>query len=299
MLTLMDFRFATVSELFHYKQQNFEFPPFPGYTSDQWGIKAHNRHWIEETGSFMTGQKIIEVGGAYSTLPIYLAKKYGCEAWIGDDFGEVAGESETWTRWGDPHELPNIYPDTNYVFKPFGEFSEEYKDNYYDRVFSVSTLEHIQFEKMLPVLKDIHRVLAKKGTELHSIDIAPCGDISLGDALRFLMGAEPHTIDIAPLGYRNIIIASMLERLSLMLGIDMFKGKLISLSPTWRWLKSIEQSGVDISIISYKNYPYLDALLNKDTLVESYDVFYRFYPPNNSPKQYNPCASLLAVIQDV
>jgi len=299
MLTLTDFRFATVEELFHYKQQNFELPPFPGYTSDQWGIKAHNRPWIEETGSFMAGQKIIEVGGAYSTLPVYLARKYNLEAWVGDDFGEVVGESETWTRWGDPHELPNIWADMNYVFKSFGEFSKEYQDGYFDRVFSVSTLEHIQFEKILPVLKDMHRVLAKKGIELHSIDIMPCSDISIGDALRFLTGAEPHNIDIAPMGYRNIIIASMLERLSLKLGINMFRGKLISLSPTWRWLKLIEKSGVDISIISSKNYPYIDTLLNKDTLFESYDVFHRFYPPNNSSKQYIPSASLLVVIKDV
>ena len=91
----------------------------------------------------------------------------------------------------------------------------------------------------------------------------------------------------------------MLERLSLKLGINMFRGKLISLSPTWRWLKLIEKSGVDISIISSKNYPYIDTLLNKDTLFESYDVFHRFYPPNNSSKQYIPSASLLVVIKDV
>jgi len=299
MLTLTDFRFATVEELFHYKQQGFELPQFPGYTSDQWGIKAHNRPWIEENGSFVANQKIIEIGGAYSTLPAYLASKYKLEAWVGDDFGETAGELETWTRWGDPHELPNVWPDVNYVFKPLGNFSDEYPDCYFDRVFSVSTLEHIPFDKIPPVLEDVHRILATKGIELHSIDILPGGDISLYDALRFLTGTKLQKINRESLGYKNIIIASMLERLSLKLGVNMFKGKLMLLSPTWHWLKLIEKSGVDISRITSKNYPYLDALLKKSTLFESYDVVHRFYPPNNSPKQYAPAASLLAVIQDI
>lgn len=253
MLTLTDFRFAKVSELFRYKQQNFELPSFPGYSLDQWGIKAHNRPWIEEAGAFGNGQKIIEVGGAYSTLPIYLAKKYNLEAWIGDDFGESSGDFESWTRWGNPHDLPNHWQEMHYVFKPFGEFSKEYPDSYFNRVFSVSTLEHIPWEKMTAVLKDMHRILAPGGIELH-------------------------TIDITPRKYRGIFIASIIEHLSITLGIDMFRGRLKNLSVTWNWLQMIAKSGVDISIINSNNYPWLDKLLCKETLFESYDVVYRFYP---------------------
>ena len=56
----------------------------------------------------------------------------------------------------------------------------------------------------------------------------------------------------------------------------------------------MQQTVKDIEII-----PYLDTLLNKDTLFESYDVFHRFYLTNNSSKQYIPSASLLVVIKDV
>ena len=274
MLLLTDFRFATVSELFRYKKNGFKLPPFHGYTPDQWGIKAHNRPWIEEAGSFVANQKIIEVGGAYSTLPAYLASKYKLEAWVGDDFGEGAGELKTWARWGDPRELSSVWPDTKYVFKPFGKFSKEYPDDYFDRVFSVSTLEHIPYKKIPSVFEDMHRVLSAKGFELH-------------------------TIDIAPRGYKNLIAASVLEKISLKLGIDMFRGKARWLSPTWHWLKTIEKSGVDISGVTSENYPYSDRLLNKDTLFESYDAVYRFYPPNDAPKRYNPSGSLLVKIQDV
>jgi hypothetical protein len=45
--------------------------------------------------------------------------------------------------------------------------------------------------------------------------------------------------------------------------------------------------------------PSLLELLDRSTLVESPDVVYRFYPPNDAPKQYAPAASLLLVIEDL
>ena len=41
------------------------------------------------------------------------------------------------------------------------------------------------------------------------------------------------------------------------------------------------------------------SLFDRKLLVESPDVVYKFYPPNNSPKLYSPSASLLVVIEDV
>src|SRR3990167_7197296 len=101
MLTLTSAFFAKTEELLRYKDNGFKLKSFPGYTFDQWGIKAHNRPWVEEVGKFKKNEKIIEVGGAYSTFPRYLNEKYGVEAWIGDDFGGRSGE-KFWKRWGDP-----------------------------------------------------------------------------------------------------------------------------------------------------------------------------------------------------
>jgi hypothetical protein len=74
MLVLNFAGIAKIEELFRYKYQRFQLDAFPGYTDDQWGIKAHNRPWIEEAGKFTKGMKIIEVGGAYSLLPKYLSE---------------------------------------------------------------------------------------------------------------------------------------------------------------------------------------------------------------------------------
>jgi len=263
MLTLTHASLATIDELFRYKSRQFRLDDFPGYTDDQWGIKAHNRPWIEEHGRFAKGQKVIEVGGGYSLLVKHLSEKYELEAWIGDDFGAVSGE-HMWARWGDPSEWERANPEVRYVLKPFGSCTSEYPGGYFDRIFTVSTLEHIPGHLRLAVLKDMHRCLTPGGKELHTIDV-------------------PTTPPQA------LLQAVVTARLPL-------------LSRIWRtrwsdirtWVELIRASGVRIDT----SIPPELGLLDRRVLVESPDVVYRFYPPNNEPKPYSPAASLLLVIED-
>lgn len=253
--------FAKCYDLFRYKESGFQLEEFPGYTNDQWGIKAHNRPWIEEKGNFAKGQKILEVGGAYSLLPKYLAEKYDLEAWIGDDFGKTFQDT-TWSRWGDPNELPRKYPSVHYVFDLFGAFSRNYPDLYFDRIFSVSTLEHIPMENMLDVFKDMHRCLKPGGRQLHTIDIP-----------------------IPP--FKQALLAVLEEKIPVLRRLY----KKIN-SQIRTWIEIIQSSGVDVSA----HIPNSLELLDRQTLVESLDVVYRFYPPVNAPKPYYPSASLLLII---
>ena len=48
-----------------------------------------------------------------------------------------------------------------------------------------------------------------------------------------------------------------------------------------------------------QDYPYDLKMLHSERLYESYDVVYRFYPPVDEPKQYQPFASLLVIIEDI
>jgi SAM-dependent methyltransferase len=263
MLTLTHASLATMEELFRYKEAGFVLPDFPGYTSDQWGIKAHNRPWIEEKGQFEHGQRVLEVGGAYSRLPEYLGTKFGVEPWIADDFGVAAGEEAIWSRWGDPTELPGRYPGVHYVFRRLGEFTPELPNAHFDRVFSVSTLEHIPLVARPPVLLDMHRILAPGGFELHTIDVAT---------------RAPHVLATQWLASRVPPLQWLDNRLrhDVTLWIDLFR-----------------KSGVRIG----RPVPSILTLLSRSILVESPDVVYRYYPPNDSPKPYRPAASLLIVIQ--
>jgi SAM-dependent methyltransferase len=264
MLQLSEISLARTVDLFRYKKSGFALETFPGYTPDQWGIKAHNRPWIAEAAELSAGMKVMEVGGAYSLLPKYLAEHFKVEAWIGDDFGACKGDA-LWSRWGNPQELPGRYPSVRYVFQPFGKASSEYPDRYFDRIFTVSTLEHFPAEDIAPALKDIHRCLKPGGRELHSIDI--------------------------PIGRpRECILDALVEKFG---GIRLFKKR------KWggirSWVEAFRQSGVRIAV----KPPNPIQLLDRSVLVDSPDVVYRFYPPNNEPKAYSPAASLLLIIEDL
>jgi len=261
MLVLTHLSLATVDQLFRYKAAGFTLPPFPGYSDDQWGIKAHNRPWIEAAGRFAPGQRVIEVGGAYSTLPLYLGQKYGLEPWVGDDFGAAEGEA-LWARWGNPRELPARFPAVRYVFEPFGRYSPAYPSASFDRVFSVSTLEHIPKAAIVDVMRDMHRCLRPGGLELHSIDISPSPRVHLAGAALYAASRASGR----PLRLLNSVHS---------------------------WLRIFELSGVRVAARA----PGLAQLLDRRTLVESPDVVYRFYPPAGAPKPYQPGASLLALIE--
>ncbi len=263
MLTLTYASFATTEQLFRYKNEGFQLKEFPGYSSDQWGIKAHNRPWIVEAGDFHKGQKVIEVGGAYSRLPEHLNETYGVESWIGDDFG-MEDEDHLWSRWGDPRELPSKYPKLKYVFERMGKFSEHYPNQYFDRIFSVSTLEHIPFEYRLDVFKDMNRCLKPGGRQLHTIDISTSLD--------------------------KLLLSSVVDRVP---GFSSVKWS--GQSEVRSWINIMKASGIKISA----DIPNPAELFSRNILVESPDVVYRFYPPVNEPKEYKPAASLLVIIDDV
>lgn len=253
---------ATVAELFEFKSQGFELPPFPGYSTDQWGIKAHNRPWIAARGSWQRGQRVIEPGGAYSRLPEWLGTNFGVEPWIGDDFGALSGE-QLWSRWGEPSELPSRYPSVHYRFELFGPGST-YPTSYFDRIFTVSTLEHIPRAARLGVLRDVHRCLAPGGMELHTIDI------NIPRPWQVMLAAGMELTRIGQLldsRYQNSIGA---------------------------WIRLFGASGVRFEARS----PSTMSLLDRSVLVESPDVVYRLYPPMEAPKRYRPSASLLLVIED-
>ena len=266
MLVLTEARLATFEELFRFKESGFELPPFPGYTNDQWGIKAHNRPWIANNGQFSRGQRIAEVGGAYNSLPKYLAQKHGLEARVIDDFGKAAGEEEMWSRWGDPVEYAAANPEVHYEFEIFGGFSPRIPSGYFDRIFSVSTLEHIPWEFHVDVFKDTHRCLVKGGKAFHTIDI-PAGNWK---------AVLVHSIsDFFPISHFDKL------------------GRVVP--PIKHWVSVIKRSGVEIKARTPRSI----SLFDREVLVESPDVVFRFYPPNNKTKKYRPCASLLVTIEDL
>lgn len=256
---------ATVEDLMRYKAEGIDIPDFADTSDDQWGIKTHNRPWVVEHGRWSDGQKIIELGGAYSRLSEWIADRYrDVEPWLGDDFGAADGR-DLWSRWGNPQDLPAKAPTVTYQFENFGPGSS-YPTGYFDRLFSVSTLEHIPPEARVDVLGDAHRTLAPGGIELHTVDVR------------------------IPLEVWQTLAAGAAERVGLTRLIERRYRTGIA-----AWWRTFCRSGVDMSHVKR---PSSFELLSRGTLVESPDVVLRFYPPNGLPKPYRPSASLLLIIED-
>ena len=264
MLTLTSYKFATVEELYFFKQQPLILKKFPGYSNDDWGIKAHNRPWIEKVGKFKGNQEIIEVGGAYSTLPEYLARKYKLKAWVGDDFGESSGEN-IWSRWGNPRNYAKKNKLVKYVFEPFGVFSRRYPDRHFDRIFSVSTLEHINSNMIVEVFKDMNRCIKKGGMQIHAIDVN-----------------TPN--------YKNCLINTIFDKIPLIGNCNPYL-----ISRVKYWQNILKEAGIKITT----KIPSPFNILDRSILVEPPEVVYKFYPPNNTSKPYLPTASLLLIIKDL
>ena len=249
--TITSAQFATYRQLFAYKKRSIKMSPFPGYSypDDQWGIKAHNRPWVEECGAFKRGERIAEVGGAYSLLPEYLAETYGTESWIIDDFGEYNKETDLWQRWGNPDNWISKHPLVRYVKKPMGFFDPEIPDNYFDCVFSISTLEHVPEQLWPSIISDMLRVTKPGGRQLHSIDIPYCSNAKAIGAIF----------------------------LSLVPGSSLVKAPTLT-----RWRCAFRKAGVRIRT----QWPSLAFQFDRSLLIESPDVVFRYMPPVNEVKDY-------------
>lgn len=108
------------------------------------------------------GSKLLEVGGGNSRVIEALQKQY--EIWNVDKF-EGVGNGPLQISNDRGHHLVSAY---------MGEFSPELPDDYFDCVFSLSTLEHVYpetEETFKNVCDDINRVLKSGGLSLHLFDV--------------------------------------------------------------------------------------------------------------------------------
>ena len=108
------------------------------------------------------GSKLLEVGGGNSRVIQALKQQY--EIWNVDKFEGVGnGPQQIYDQLG--YHLVSAY---------MGEFSPELPDDYFDCVFSLSTLEHVypeNDETFKNVCDDINRVLKWGGLSLHLFDV--------------------------------------------------------------------------------------------------------------------------------
>ena len=136
------------------------------------GIKGFDYPWLVSSYDWKKDKKVLDVGAAYSPLPIYLQKTFGCEVWVADDFGATIGD-DFWKRGRLPLEHIKNNPEVKYVLERLGDPEKSsFPSNYFDVVYSLSALEHVPAYLMPAVWKHMDSLLKPGGEMMHAIDLS-------------------------------------------------------------------------------------------------------------------------------
>jgi SAM-dependent methyltransferase len=131
------------------------------------------------------GSRILEVGGGDSRIIRALSGYYECwnlDKFEGSGNGPIAAQNVTKAR---------------VVMDYIGNYSKELPDEYFDCVYSISTLEHVPEEPEVfeNIAADMRRILRPGGCSLHCFDIVITGgDVWTNGLLDYLHAHEPVTI---------------------------------------------------------------------------------------------------------
>ncbi len=121
-------------------------------------LKDIQDHYVLNRLQSERGARILEVGGADCRVMRTFAE--GNECWNAEKFdGRGAGPKKV-------IETPGV----RNVLAYLGDFSSDLPADYFDIVFSVSVVEHIETDLLESFFRDIARVLKPGGRTFHAID---------------------------------------------------------------------------------------------------------------------------------
>jgi len=162
MYEIVEVSLASVRRLYDYHINNT-------YGAD-FSIKGFDRPWLVSSRSWRKDERVLDVGAAYSNIPIYLQQTFNCEMWVADDFGLKSNESY-WERDRSPHEHIASHPEIRYVLERLGDPNSSLPENYFDVVYSLSALEHVPGDLTPAVWSHMDRLLKPGGDLIHAIDM--------------------------------------------------------------------------------------------------------------------------------
>jgi ubiquinone/menaquinone biosynthesis C-methylase UbiE len=194
MYQVLEASLAKVSRLYEYLVNS-------AYGADFDNLKGFGQPWILAARDWQKGERVLDVGGAYSDLPIYLQQTYGCEVWVADDFGLDVQDAQ-WTRGRSPQEHIAAHPNIKYVLERVGPVKRSsLPEGTFDVVYSLSALEHAGSQQTPAVWMHMHRLLKPGGELLHEIDITFPSNAGLKGLLR--AWAFDLLFPLLPLSFRN------------------------------------------------------------------------------------------------
>jgi SAM-dependent methyltransferase len=162
MYEIIEISLASVRRLYAYHVNNT-------YGAD-FSIKGFDRPWLISSRTWQKGERVLDVGAAYSNIPLYLQQTFGCEMWVADDFGLKSNET-FWSRGRSPHEYIASHPEIKFILERLGDSNSSLPEDYFDVIYSLSALEHVPGDLTPTVWSHLNRLLKPGGELIHAIDM--------------------------------------------------------------------------------------------------------------------------------
>ena len=152
--------------------------------------------------------------------------------------------------------------------------------DYFDCVYTVSTLEHIPWNDMKKIFDHMCKMLKPGGRMLHCVDSSiPHGIHKTSNAKGILLGTVGYSL------YHKT--KESIQSVN--------KPYLRTINGWWRFLT--KYFGHDLMIACKKPPGYIKSTLDTDIVKETADVVYNFYPPNDRAKAYKPSGTFVFILE--
>jgi len=162
MYRALETSFADLTRLYRYHQE--------GAYGAAFNLKGFDYPWLLQARSWRPGERILDVGAAYSDLPQHMHDACGCETWVADDFGTQSNDPY-WLRNRSPQEHIAAHPNIHYVLERLGDPAHSsLPAGTFDVVYSISTLEHVPTAIIQDIWRHMDLLLKPGGEMLHAVD---------------------------------------------------------------------------------------------------------------------------------
>ena len=163
MIKVKEISLADIPRIYSYKKNS----PY----DISFSLKGFDYGWILGARDWHQGDKVLDVGGAYSDFPHFLHQHHRCETWVADDFG-MGVDDAFWQRDKSPHEFIEQHPEIHYILERVGDPAKSsLPSGYFDVVYSASALEHVPSELTPAVWSHMLDLLKPGGELIHALDV--------------------------------------------------------------------------------------------------------------------------------
>ncbi len=148
-----------------YPQFKFDYPR-------DWSLKEYGTLFIYDLIKKNNARRVLEVGCGYNTFFAKNMEAIDVEYWSIDQSNDYLGIGQDKDRYLKIVKERESYGGRS-VDGLLGQNLTELQDGYFDIVFSISVIEHIEDTEMPGVVEEIKRILRPGGSSAHCVDIYP------------------------------------------------------------------------------------------------------------------------------